>query len=450
MKTKRRFTPSTTGVILLSFLAVILLGSALLSLPISAADGCRVPFVDALFTATTATCVTGLVTLPVVTTWSAFGQAVLLVLIQIGGLGVITVMSGFMVFLHYKMRLGDRMLIQDSFNLNTMAGLADFIKRVLLGTLTVEGVGALLYMTVFVPDFGARGIWVAVFTAVSAFCNAGIDIIATDSLCSYVHDPVINAVTCLLIVLGGLGYIVWWDVLRVLRDGRRQKWQRLTLHSKIVLFVTAVLILGGAVLFLILEYRNPLTIGTFSLPQKIGASLFQSVTTRTAGFATVSQKGLSNGSAILSLLLMFIGGSPVGTAGGIKTVTLAVLIASTLAAVREKDSPTLFHRRLSRQAVGKALAVAVMAITIVFVSSLLLAAVTEAPALDVLYETVSAAATVGLTRDLTPALNTAGKWIVIVTMYLGRVGPISLAILFNTKKKQPDPVKNPVEEISVG
>ena len=260
----------------------------------------------------------------------------------------------------------------------------------------------------------------------------------------------INAVTCLLIVLGGLGYIVWWDVLRVLRDGRRQKWQRLTLHSKIVLFVTAVLILGGAVLFLILEYRNPLTIGTFSLPQKIGASLFQSVTTRTAGFATVSQKGLSNGSAILSLLLMFIGGSPVGTAGGIKTVTLAVLIASTLAAVREKDSPTLFHRRLSRQAVGKALAVAVMAITIVFVSSLLLAAVTEAPALDVLYETVSAAATVGLTRDLTPALNTAGKWIVIVTMYLGRVGPISLAILFNTKKKQPDPVKNPVEEISVG
>jgi trk system potassium uptake protein TrkH len=202
VKTKRRFTPSTTGVILLSFLAVILLGSALLSLPISAADGCRVPFVDALFTATTATCVTGLVTLPVVTTWSAFGQAVLLVLIQIGGLGVITVMSGFMVFLHYKMRLGDRMLIQDSFNLNTMAGLADFIKRVLLGTLTVEGVGALLYMTVFVPDFGARGIWVAVFTAVSAFCNAGIDIIATDSLCSYVHDPVINAVTCLLIVLG--------------------------------------------------------------------------------------------------------------------------------------------------------------------------------------------------------------------------------------------------------
>ena len=450
MKTKRRFTPSTTGVILLSFLTVILLGSALLSLPISAADGCRVPFVDALFTATTATCVTGLVTLPVVTTWSAFGQAVLLVLIQIGGLGVITVMSGFMVFLHYKMRLGDRMLIQDSFNLNTMAGLADFIKRVLLGTLIVEGVGALLYMTVFVPDFGARGIWVAVFTAVSAFCNAGIDIIATDSLCAYVHDPMINGVTCLLIVLGGLGYIVWWDVLRVLRDGRRQKWQRLTLHSKIVLSVTAVLILGGAVLFLILEYRNPLTIGTFSLPQKIGASLFQSVTTRTAGFATVSQKGLSNGSAILSLLLMFIGGSPVGTAGGIKTVTLAVLIASTLAAVREKDSPTLFHRSLSRQAVGKALAVAVMAITIVFVSSLLLAAVTEAPALDVLYETVSAAATVGLTRDLTPALNTAGKWIVIVTMYLGRVGPISLAILFNTKKKQPDPVKNPVEEISVG
>ncbi len=450
MMKKRRFAPSTTGIILLSFLAVILLGSLLLFLPISSADGKGVSYIDALFTATTATCVTGLVTMPTVTAWSTFGHVVILILIQVGGLGVITVMSGFMIFLHYKMRLGDRLLIQDAFNLNTLSGLAEFIKRVLLGTLIVEGVGALLYMTVFVPDFGARGIWIAVFTAVSAFCNAGLDIIAADSLGSYVHDPIVNIVTCLLIVLGGLGYIVWWDVLRVLRDGQCKKWQRLTLHSKIVLTVTLVLILGGAVAFFVLEYSNPLTMGSFTLPQKMGAALFQSVTTRTAGFAALPQQHMTNASTLVSLLLMFIGGSPVGTAGGIKTVTLAVLVAATLAAVRNRESVSLFHRDASRQAVSKALAVTVMSGAIVFLSAFLLATVTDAPALDILYEAVSATATVGLTRDLTPHLNTAGKLIVTVTMYLGRVGPISLAILFNTKKQQPNLVKNPTEEISVG
>ena len=209
------FRFSTTQIIMLSFLAVILVGSLLLSLPVSSADGNAVSCLDALFTATTATCVTGLVTLPTVSTWSVFGQVVILALIQIGGLGVITIMSALMILLHKRMGIGDRLLIQDAFNLNSLSGIVRFVKRVVLGTFLVEGIGALLYMTVFIPEFGWKGIWISVFTSISAFCNAGIDIIADNSLCSYATNPVINAVTSLLIILGGIGYIVWWDVLLV-------------------------------------------------------------------------------------------------------------------------------------------------------------------------------------------------------------------------------------------
>ena len=220
---KKKFSLSTTQIILISFIITILLGSMLLALPISWASGVSVSFIDALFTATTSTCVTGLVTMPTFSTWSIFGQVVILVLIQIGGLGVITIMSGFMIMINKKMGIGDRLLIQDAFNLNTLAGLAKFIKSVLLGTLLIEGVGALLYMTVFVPEFGLRGVWISVFNSVSAFCNAGIDIIGENSLISYATNPMVNITTSLLIILGGIGYIVWWDVLRVIRSRTNKK-----------------------------------------------------------------------------------------------------------------------------------------------------------------------------------------------------------------------------------
>ena len=272
MVRKKKFTLSTTQIILLSFLVTILVGSGLLALPISSANGEAVPYLDALFTATTSTCVTGLVTLPAVSTWSVFGQIVILLLIQIGGLGIITIMSGLMLLLNRKMGIGDRLLIQDAFNLNTMAGLAKFVKNVLLGTLIIEGIGAVLYMLVFVPDFGAVGIWISVFNSVSAFCNAGIDIIAENSLCNYATNPLINIVTSVLIVLGGLGYIVWWDVLRVVKSRSKQNrkiFRHLTLHSKIAIAVTAGLIFGGAILIFVFEYANPLTIGEMSLFDKI-------------------------------------------------------------------------------------------------------------------------------------------------------------------------------------
>ena len=430
-----------------------MLGSVLLALPISSRSGEPVPYLDALFTATTSTCVTGLVTLPTVSTWSAFGQIVILLLIQIGGLGVITIMSGIMLLFNRKMGIGDRLLIQDAFNLNTMSGLIKFVKNVLFGTLIIEGIGALLYMLVFVPEFGARGIWVSVFNSVSAFCNAGIDIIAENSLCDYAANPMVNIITSLLVILGGLGYIVWWDVLRVIKGrtaANKRIFRHLTLHSKIVLTVTAGLIFVGALLIFIFEYDNPLTIGKMPLIDKIQTALFQSVTTRTAGFASVPQENLTNASAAVSLILMVIGGSPVGTAGGIKTVTFAVLLCSTFATVSNKNSITLHGRRIPEASVKKAVAVVMTFMMICAASAVLLMATSEADALDAVYEAVSATATVGLSRNLTPSLNTAGKLIITATMYFGRVGPISLAVALGSKNESQNLISEPTEEISIG
>ncbi len=449
MKRKRRF--STTETIMFTFLSAMAVGTLLLALPFSAAEGVSVSFVDALFTATTSVCVTGLVTVPTVTTWSVFGQIVILLLIQIGGLGVVTFMTAMMLSFRRKLGIGDRMLIQDAFNLNTMSGLAAFVRKVLLGTLLVEGAGALLYMTVFVPEFGARGIWISVFTAVSAFCNAGLDILAEDSLCRYVLDPTVNFTTCLLIILGGIGYFVWWDVLGAAR--RRRENRRpysLSLHSKLALSMTGALILSGFLLFLLFEFNNPKTIGGFRLPQKLMAAFFQSVTTRTAGFATIPQQDLTNASSVVSLLFMFIGGSPTGTAGGVKTVTVAVLLASAFSTVGSREDAVLFHRTIPKQAVSKAVAVVSVSFLIMTTATLLLEAISGADLLDVLYESVSAAATVGLTRDFTGTLDFWGKLVIIVTMYLGRVGPISLFIALNTRKTKSNLIKDPTEQISVG
>jgi len=444
---------TTTQIILLSFILVILIGSALLALPISSADGIPVPYIDALFTATTSTCVTGLVTLPTFSTWSVFGQIVILILIQVGGLGVITIMTGCMLLLNRKLGIGDRLLIQDAFNLNTMSGLVKFVKNVLLGTLIIEGIGAILYMFVFVPEFGEKGIWISVFNSVSAFCNAGIDIIAENSLCNYATNPLINIVTAALVILGGIGYIVWWDLIRVVRSRspkNRKIFRYLTLHSKIAITVTAGLILAGSILIFIFEYANPLTIGKMDLFDKIQVSFFQSVTTRTAGFASVPQEDLTNASAAVSLILMMIGGSPVGTAGGMKTVTIAVLICSAFATIRNKNSASMFDRRISDESVKKAVAVVVMFIAICAASTVLIMATSNASAIDAVYETVSATATVGLSRNFTAALNAFGKIIIILTMYFGRVGPISLAVALGRKNESQNVISEPAEDISIG
>ena len=452
-KKAAKFAPSTTQIIMLSFLGAILLGSALLVLPFSSKSGESVDYIDALFTAVSATCVTGLVTLPTVATWSVFGQIVILILIQIGGLGVITITAGLMVAIHRKMGLKDSQLLSDALNVSTLSGLAEFVKKMLLGTFIIEGVGALMYMIVFIPDFGAKGIWISIFNSVSAFCNAGIDIVAENSLCNYATNPLVNIVTCLLIILGGLGYVVWWDIIRVLKDVKRTKFRcvfKLTLHSKIVLVSTFALILIGGVSILAFEYNNPLTLKNYNFFDKMQIAFFQSITTRTAGFATLPQENLTNASAIICLILMFIGGSPVGTAGGIKTVTIVVLFATTIATVRGKNEVTLFQRNLSKQVTRKAVAVAFSSFIIVALSTILLSLSTDAPALDVVFETVSATATVGLSRNLTSSLNVWGKLILSATMYFGRIGPISLATSFNLKKENINIIKNPTEDVRLG
>ena len=452
-KKAAKFAPSTTQIIMLSFLGAILLGSALLVLPFSTKSGESVDYIDALFTAVSATCVTGLVTLPTVATWSVFGQIVILILIQIGGLGVITITAGLMVAIHRKMGLKDSQLLSDALNVSTLSGLAEFVKKMLLGTFIIEGVGALMYMIVFIPDFGAKGIWISIFNSVSAFCNAGIDIVAENSLCNYATNPLVNIVTCLLIILGGLGYVVWWDIIRVLKDVKRTKFRcvfKLTLHSKIVLVSTFALILIGGVSILAFEYNNPLTLKNYNFFDKMQIAFFQSITTRTAGFATLPQENLTNASAIICIILMFIGGSPVGTAGGIKTVTIVVLFATTIATVRGKNEVTLFQRNLSKQVTRKAVAVAFSSFIIVALSTILLSLSTDAPALDVVFETVSATATVGLSRNLTSSLNVWGKLILSATMYFGRIGPISLATSFNLKKENINIIKNPTEDVRLG
>ena len=453
MQKEKRLKFSTTQTILLSFLGVILIGSILLSLPISSATGKSVPFLDALFTATTSTCVTGLVTLPTVSTWSLFGQIVILILIQIGGLGFIAIVSGLMILLTRRMGIGHKLLIQDAFNLNTMEGLSKFIRNVLLGTLFIEALGAALCMLVFVPQFGMHGIWISVFHSVSAFCNAGIDILSENSLCDYATNPLINAVTSALIILGGIGYIVWWDVLRVVRSGAIKKghfWCHLTLHSKIAIITSAILIFGGGLLILICEFNNPATIGEMSFLDKIQVSLFQSVTTRTAGFASVPQENLRDTTSIISMAMMLVGGSPVGTAGGLKTVTIAVLLCSAFATIRNKSEATLFGRRISSDSIRRAVAVVVTFGCIALVSTTLLAAATGANLLDVVYESVSAIATVGLSRGFTGSLGAWGKLIVIVTMYLGRVGPISLAVALGSQNESQNVISEPEEDISIG
>jgi trk system potassium uptake protein TrkH len=280
-----------------------------------------------------------------------------------------------------------------------------------------------------------------------------MDIIGENSLGNYAANPLVNTVTAALIVLGGIGYIVWWDILRVIKsrtESNRSIFKRLTFHSKIAIVATLVMIFAGGILIFIFEYDNPLTIGELPLFDKIQVSLFQSVTTRTAGFATVPQENLTAASAIVSLILMFIGGSPVGTAGGVKTVTAVVLFCSAFSTIRNKNTATVFQRTISAESIRKAVAVVTMFLVILLSSAVLLASVTDAPAIDILYETVSATATVGLSRNLTASLGLFGKIIIIVTMYFGRVGPISLAIAIGSGSESQNVISNPTEDIIIG
>lgn len=443
---KKSFELRTTQVIALGFVILILTGSVLLSLPFASADGRATPYIDALFTATTSSCVTGLVTVVTGQHWSLFGQAVILVMIQLGGLGVVSFTTLLLMIAGKRIQLKQRMLIQEAYGFDTLTGMVRMVRKMIWGTLIVEAVGAVLYMFVYIPRYGlAKGIWVAVFTAVSAFCNAGMDLMGADSMMAYVSHPLMNLVTMALIVIGGLGFFVWWDLLAAARRVFRQKMslrqsvRRMSLHSKLVLCVTAALIFGGGVVFFILEHNNPATMGNLTLGGKIWASIFQSVTLRTAGFASIDQGGLRTGSLLLGCVLMFIGGSPGGTAGGVKTVTVTLLACAVLAIVNGHEDVELGHRRVKMENVMKGICVILLQVFFLVISTFALCCIeSDIPFIQIMYETFSALGTVGLTMGITEGLSVAGRLVLIASMYFGRLGPITMAMIMNVngnKKK---------------
>lgn len=448
---------STTQIIAFGFLAAIMLGTAFLILPISAANGQPTSFMDALFTATSSTCVTGFTTVNTLQHWSGFGKAVILILIQFGGLGVITFATTIFLIMRRKITLKERLLIQDAYNLDTLQGLVKLTIHVMKGTFIAEVTGAIIYCSVLIPEFGYRdGIIHSVFLSVSAFCNAGMDLFGDTSLSPYRNDIIMNLNTIGLIILGGLGFPVWIDLSKKLKKGIKQTLhikkivQSFNLHTKLVLAITIILIIGGTAAYLILEWNNPKTIETLPWWEKIMVCLFQSVTTRTAGFYTVDQSELSNASAIVSMLLMFIGGSPSGTAGGVKTVTIGMMVIAVISIVKGKKDTEVFHRRITESSVKKGMAVVLTSMALLILTIIGLAAAETGSLRRIVYESVSAISTAGMSLNFTPSLSAAGKCIIILAMYLGRLGPITLALFFNTKHEKRRDRTLPTEKIIVG
>lgn len=435
---------NTAQIITLGFATLIILGGLILWMPFCAAPGETTSFTDAMFTSTTCVCVTGLVTVTTATHWSMAGKVIILILIQAGGIGVVSLASLLFITMHKSISMRNRIMIQESYNMDSLDGMVGLVKYVAMCIFGAEFLGAVGYSFRFIPQFGTRmGIWQSVFTSISTFCNAGVDILGENSLANYVTDPLVNGVAITLIIISGLGFTVWWDIGgKIHRLFRRKVSVRriprtLRFHSKLVLTTTLVLLLGGTVLIFLFEYQNPNSMADMSLGQKLMASAFQSVTTRTAGFFTIDQAHFSNASTILCLFLMFIGGSPMGTAGGVKTTTIAVLVLCAFSSLRGTRDIECFHRRVRKKYVRSAVVVVGTSFFVLLCSSMLLsAAMPDAALADVLYEITSAVATVGLSRGLTGMLNFPGKWIVIVTMYLGRIGPLTLgtAVLLRAEK----------------
>lgn len=435
-------------VIALGYMLLILVGSFLLMLPCASQSGESVGFVNALFTATSTSCVTGLVTLDTATSWTLFGQIVLICLIQIGGLGFMTIATVFFKMLKKRMGLREREIMVESINDDNIGNIMQLTGKIAIGTAIFELLGALFLSVRFIPDFGiAKGIWYSVFHSISAFCNAGFDLMGVlepyCSLTHYVDDTLVVLTISFLITVGGLGFLVWDDILK-----NRYHFKKYRLHTKIVLSVSAILTFGGAVAFLIFE--KDFTNEGVGLKQSLLASLFDSVTARTAGFNSVDTASLSPASKILTIFLMFIGGSPGSTAGGMKTTTLAVIFISTVNGILRRESKGVFGRRLETDAINKASSVAFTNISLVLAGIILISAFQpslEIP--DVIFEVVSAIGTVGMTTGITRELETVSRLIIIFLMYCGRVGSVSFALALTEKKAEP-PIKNPREKITIG
>lgn len=421
---------SPPQILVLGFAAIILAGSLLLMLPVSSASGESLSFVNALFTATSATCVTGLVVVDTGTFFSPFGQTVILLLIQVGGLGFMSMATLFALVFRRRISLKDRLLLQEAMNQSSIEGIVRLLRKVLLYSLVIEGTAALLLSIRWAFDMPVgRAVYFGIFHAISMFNNAGFDLFGEyRSLTGYVYDPLVNFVVMALIVLGGLGFIVLSDVM----DYRKNK--KLVLHSKVVLSMTAALIVAGTVVIFVFEYTNPKTLGSLNWGGKLLGSLFQSVTPRTAGANTLDIAGLRQASQFFMIILMFIGASPGSTGGGIKTTTFTIMIGAVIAMLRGRDDIVLFRYRMAQERVLKALSITLLALLLVVSVAMVLSTTEDVNFLAILFETTSAFATVGLSMGITPELSLVGKLLIAFTMFAGRLGILTLAYALGPKQ----------------
>lgn len=460
-KKKRVWHMSASQNIMLGFAGMILVGAILLALPIASKSGESVGFLNALFTATSANCVTGLVVVNTMAHWTVFGKAIILLLIQFGGLGFMTVMTMAMIVTGQRISLRNRLTIQASFNQDSIGGMVRLVSRVIASTLIFEGCGAVLLALSFYFTAGMswfQSLYNGIFHAISAFCNAGFDILTESSLVPYQSNWSINLIIMALIVAGGTGFTVWAEIYSMfkVKKSLRSKITHMSLHSKIAITVTTCLLVGGTLIFLLFEYNNPETMGSMSCGDKILASTFQSVTLRTAGFNSIPQDGLTETSKMFSCLLMLIGGSPASTAGGIKTVTLGLIIISMISGFKGKNKLEAFGRTLPLDLLQKALTVTTIMIIVFTVSTTLLYFTeqnTEFPhsLLDLMFETASAAGTVGVTAGITPYLSSPGKVILITCMYLGRLSPMTVVVALNSRlHSHTDGISYPQERVIIG
>ena len=432
MKKRRGLT--TAQILILGFLCVILIGASLLHLPVASRSGTSVPFVDCVFTAVSATCVTGLVVTDTALTWSGFGQAVILLMIQIGGLGFMTLAVMLSNLMRRRVSARERVILANSYNLISFEGLLPFVRRIFGGTLLIELCGAIALAFRFIPLYGwGKGIWHSIFHSVSAFCNAGFDLMGGESgaftnLTSFAPDPLVNITVMLLIMIGGIGFVVWDDILYYIKERRR-----FSVYTKLVLTVSAILWIGGALIVAIPEWNNPATLGMMNPGEKVMASLFQSVTFRTAGFNTISLGDMHTLPKLASVLIMFVGGASGSTAGGVKVGTVGILVYAAVLHACGRKHITVFRRTVPSEDVIRAFTVVTVQFLVTMIGALFLIG-DGAELMSALFETFSASATVGLSLGLTPTLSLASKIVVMILMFFGRVGILTIATLLSDKE----------------
>ncbi len=451
LKKLRAVKMNPSQAIVLGFLALIIVGAVLLSLPIASEDGNGLDFISSLFTATTATCVTGLAVVDTATQFSTFGEMVILALIQIGGLGFMTFGTFVFLLLGKKIGLRNRLFLQESLNQFTLSGLVRLTKSVFFTTFILEGIGALILGIRFSFDMPAgQAAYYGIFHSISAFCNAGIDLFGAvsgpfTSITSYASDWLVTGTVMTLIVLGGLGFPVIIDLVRSLKT-RKIKW---SLHTKLVITVTSILIAVGTLTFFVLEFNNPNTLGPLSFSNKVLSSLFHSISPRTAGFNTLDISQFRIATLLLTIILMFIGASPSSTGGGIKTTTFGVLLASVHSTIKGYDETVIHRKRMSNDVIMKAITITCLALFLVIFSSMVLSITENVDFMSILFEVTSAFGTVGLSTGITPSLSHVGRVLIIILMFIGRLGPMTVGVALTQKNKK-SVFHYPEEKVIIG